>query len=202
MDAKFETWATIHQARFDRLLGIYDQQAIHEGVRFSIKPDFQKELDRGKRVSKKLREAFEEKGIVLYPATTVWVEKKNLSWLLIDNYNQQTYAVRKGKEEETLDIYIRQAFGIKEEGGRLDVYKYPFLKAYPPGEDWQRYEFVIQYWFFYPFNDGPNNHEGDWEHINVRVSTEGRRGGLKTSLQVLHPMLCEKTPVSLTRIHE
>jgi hypothetical protein len=33
-----------------------------------------------------------------------------------------------------------------------------------------RFEFVIQYWFFYPFNDGGNNHEGDWEHINVVIS--------------------------------
>lgn len=32
------------------------------------------------------------------------------------------------------------------------------------------YEFVIQYWFFYPYNDGGNNHEGDWEHINVVIS--------------------------------
>ena len=32
------------------------------------------------------------------------------------------------------------------------------------------YEFVIQYWFFYPHNDGGNNHEGDWEHINVVIS--------------------------------
>jgi hypothetical protein len=29
---------------------------------------------------------------------------------------------------------------------------------------------VIQYWFFYPFNDWGNDHEGDWEHINVRIS--------------------------------
>jgi len=31
---------------------------------------------------------------------------------------------------------------------------------------------VIQYWFFYPFNDWVNNHEGDWEHINVGVSSQ------------------------------
>jgi|GEM_PF-5785347 len=31
---------------------------------------------------------------------------------------------------------------------------------------------VIQYWFFYPFNDWVNNHEGDWEHINVIVSSQ------------------------------
>ena len=30
---------------------------------------------------------------------------------------------------------------------------------------------VIQYWFFYPYNDWWNNHEGDWEHINVVVSS-------------------------------
>jgi hypothetical protein len=27
----------------------------------------------------------------------------------------------------------------------------------------------IQYWFFYPFNEWINHHEGDWEHINVIV---------------------------------
>lgn len=29
-------------------------------------------------------------------------------------------------------------------------------------------EYVVQYWMFYPFNDGPlNRHEGDWEMISV-----------------------------------
>ncbi len=32
--------------------------------------------------------------------------------------------------------------------------------------------YVIQYWFFYPYNDGYNNHEGDWEHINVLVTSQ------------------------------
>ena len=32
------------------------------------------------------------------------------------------------------------------------------------------YELILQYWFFYPSNDGANNHEGDWEHINVVVA--------------------------------
>jgi hypothetical protein len=31
---------------------------------------------------------------------------------------------------------------------------------------------VIQYWFFYPFNDWINNHEGDWEHINVVITSD------------------------------
>ena len=36
------------------------------------------------------------------------------------------------------------------------------------------YEFLLQYWFFYPTNDGGNNHVGDWEHINVVVSPLGK----------------------------
>jgi hypothetical protein len=28
-------------------------------------------------------------------------------------------------------------------------------------------ELVVQYWFFYPFNEWVNHHEGDWEHVNV-----------------------------------
>jgi hypothetical protein len=31
---------------------------------------------------------------------------------------------------------------------------------------------VLQYWFFYPFNDGYGvfDHEGDWEHVSVKLS--------------------------------
>src|SRR5262249_49238205 len=32
------------------------------------------------------------------------------------------------------------------------------------------YQLGFQYWFFYPENDGPNVHEGDWEHMNVVVA--------------------------------
>lgn len=39
----------------------------------------------------------------------------------------------------------------------------------PPG-----YELVLQYWFFYPYNDAGNTHEGDWEHINVVVGPRGQ----------------------------
>ncbi len=31
---------------------------------------------------------------------------------------------------------------------------------------------LIQYWFFFPFNDWINNHEGDWEGMNVIVSSD------------------------------
>lgn len=43
------------------------------------------------------------------------------------------------------------------------------------------YEFVIQYWFFYPFNDGGNNHEGDWEHINVLITPLDKIGEWMTA---------------------
>ena len=31
-------------------------------------------------------------------------------------------------------------------------------------------QYAIQYWFFYPFNDWVNDHEGDIEHINVAIT--------------------------------
>ena len=30
---------------------------------------------------------------------------------------------------------------------------------------------LMQYYYFYPFNDFQNNHEGDWQHINVIVNS-------------------------------
>ena len=31
---------------------------------------------------------------------------------------------------------------------------------------------ILQYWFFYPYNDGPiNQHEGDWEMIQITLDT-------------------------------
>ena len=34
-----------------------------------------------------------------------------------------------------------------------------------------RYQLVFQYRLFYPYNDAGNIHEGDWEHINIVVTT-------------------------------
>ncbi len=41
---------------------------------------------------------------------------------------------------------------------------------YPEANDIEKY--VIQYWFFYPFNNFTNVHEGDWEHINVVLEVQ------------------------------
>ena len=51
--------------------------------------------------------------------------------------------------------------------GAAKIYAHPLIVAVPgTGKESQTYEFAIQYWFFYPFNDGGNNHEGDWEHLS------------------------------------
>jgi hypothetical protein len=51
---------------------------------------------------------------------------------------------------------------------RVAIHVHPFAVAANGG-----YELVLQYWFFYPFNDGGNNHLGDWEHLNVVVQRRG-----------------------------
>ena len=50
------------------------------------------------------------------------------------------------------------------------VFVHPFVESVESSvTGHQGYAFVLQYWFFYPYNDGFNNHEGDWEHINVFI---------------------------------
>jgi hypothetical protein len=56
-------------------------------------------------------------------------------------------------------------------------------------DDWQTYVhvfaradggFAVQYWFYYPYNDGPLvfDHESDWEHVTVRLDSSGRPDGM------------------------
>lgn len=40
-----------------------------------------------------------------------------------------------------------------------------------------RGELVVQYWFFYPFNEWINHHEGDWEHVNIVLKGPSRLAG-------------------------
>jgi hypothetical protein len=51
----------------------------------------------------------------------------------------------------------------------VKTYVHPFLEDVRAA-DGDGVQLVLQYWFFYPYNDGGNNHEGDWEHIHVVVS--------------------------------
>ncbi len=61
------------------------------------------------------------------------------------------------------------------------VYVHPFINELKSNNQGVvGYEFVLQYWLFYPWNDGGNDHEGDWEHINVVISP---RSAVERSLQ-------------------
>lgn len=65
------------------------------------------------------------------------------------------------------------------------VFVHPFIaESSAPDATSPGYELVLQYWFFYPVNDGPNNHEGDWEHINVVVSPLSKVGGPLTAAEM------------------
>ena len=61
--------------------------------------------------------------------------------------------------------------------GFAKAFVHPFVHDVPGGGgETKRHELVLQYWFFYPYNDAGNTHEGDWEHINVVVTprSQGR----------------------------
>lgn len=57
---------------------------------------------------------------------------------------------------------------------RTRIYAHPFIHEVGGTDGAPLYEFLIQFWFYYPFNDGGNNHEGDWEHITVSVTSNSR----------------------------
>jgi hypothetical protein len=53
----------------------------------------------------------------------------------------------------------------------IKTFVHPFInKVESNTSGFLGYELVLQYYFFYPFNDGANNHIGDWEHLNVVIS--------------------------------
>ena len=73
------------------------------------------------------------------------------------------------------------SYDYDQPSGWYDLYQYGSDWA-KPGSDYENTvyahlfteggEYIIQYWFFYPFNDFVNNHEGDWEHINVVITSQ------------------------------
>jgi len=77
-----------------------------------------------------------------------------------------------GDDEETWrDEFVNPFTGrlSPEYSGFTKAYVHPFIETAGDG-----YEFALQYWLFYPYNDGGLNHEGDWEHINVFVKPLSR----------------------------
>ena len=68
-----------------------------------------------------------------------------------------------------------------------------------------RYALVFQYWFFYPFNDGTNNHEGDWEHISIIITTQSKctadsLGGARMTEAEIQSLLNGDMPIDSTVI--
>ncbi len=77
--------------------------------------------------------------------------------------------------------------GVREdndEGTSKNWYHYYFSTTHPKRGDHPNFphtayvhifdeggQVVIRYYYFYPFNDWQNNHEGDWPHINVIVTS-------------------------------
>ena len=69
----------------------------------------------------------------------------------------------------------RRTFSRRDPTRDTKVFAHPFIHEMEETADAKaRYLVVMQYWFFYPFNDAVNTHEGDWEHINVLITTAGR----------------------------
>ena len=81
-----------------------------------------------------------------------------------------------GEDEKSWRLAYRDA---RDSG----IYAHFFIHENPASAlaEAARYTMVIQYWFFYPFNDAMNNHEGDWEHIAVLVALPGASGGRDAS---------------------
>ena len=69
----------------------------------------------------------------------------------------------------------RRTFSRRDPTKGSKVFAHPFIHEMSDETGAAaRYVLVMQYWFFYPFNDAVNTHEGDWEHINVLITTPQR----------------------------
>jgi uncharacterized membrane protein len=65
------------------------------------------------------------------------------------------------------------------------TYLHPFIEEVRDASgELLGYELVLQYWFFYSFNDGGNNHEGDWEHVNVIIAPKESVGRPQTREEI------------------
>jgi hypothetical protein len=68
--------------------------------------------------------------------------------------------------------------GYRRWAKRLTAGSDPVVYAHVVGEDGHADQLALQYWFFYPFNDFNNTHEGDWEMIQLVFDTGEAREAL------------------------
>jgi hypothetical protein len=54
----------------------------------------------------------------------------------------------------------------------------PAVYAHVATDPWHPGQVALQYWFFYPFNDFNNTHEGDWEMIQLVFDADDAAGAL------------------------
>lgn len=104
------------------------------------------------------------------PADAVTPESDPQTVLYFDfpGDSPKTWAREYGRAGSGFDVSPRYV-------GYARLYLHPFIADAPPGPEGNpRYTLVLQYWFYYPANDGGNTHEGDWEHINVVTAARER----------------------------
>jgi hypothetical protein len=88
------------------------------------------------------------------------------------------------------------------------IFAHPFIHEDRNAAGAARYLLVMQYWFFFSFNNSANNHEGDWEHINVQITMrarERRRAGLMTRGEIVrlldHAFSADSTIIAAVEYH-
>ena len=82
-----------------------------------------------------------------------------------------------GEDESSWKKTFQEALDQPGADARLPLhYVHPFAVRAGDGAGPPAYRLVLQYWFFYPYNDGGNNHEGDWEHVNLVLGPLSRVG--------------------------
>jgi len=78
-----------------------------------------------------------------------------------------------GELESWKSEYVNTHTGDLKEDYRqfIKIFVHPFIHRVESNTaGFLGYELVMQYYFFYPFNDGANKHLGDWEHLNVIIN--------------------------------
>ncbi len=90
-------------------------------------------------------------------------------------------ALRYQSDPDHLEIWY---FDFPGESPRRWWEEYARLRAGPDSARWAKPvvwahpylngvgRVVLQYWYFYPFNDHISDHEGDWEHVNVVLNED------------------------------
>jgi hypothetical protein len=97
----------------------------------------------------------------------------------VRSFSATQYTRPLGTESDRLGLSTLEGFFLDlpdtavARGGQSDLAQDQVFWQYVPGR-------FVAYWFFYPYNDGllGFNHEGDWEHVTVRLDAAGEASAL------------------------